>query len=197
MNIVEHLTCKHCNKIYKDPVFLKCCGGNICELDIADLSSKSSNGLFSCPHCNTDLKEEKFQCNTTLKALINQVELHKFKLNPDYVKTLKDFKEKIAKLENIHNDPAYLIYEKILKLKNKVDLDRERAKIEIDHLADGIIQKLKSYEIQLKKEAKSKELIFYYEELLKDMKKELNEYEKCLISLSWIKSEKRKETMLK
>ena len=143
MNIVEHLTCKHCNKIYKDPVFLNCCGGNICKLDIADLLSKSSTGLFSCPHCNTDLKEEKFQLNTTLKVLINQAELHKFKINPDYVKTFKNFKEKIAKLENIHNDPENLIYEKISELKNKVDLDRERAKMEIDQLADGFIEKLK------------------------------------------------------
>ena len=192
MNIVEHLTCKHCNKIYKDPVFLKCCGGNICELDIADLSSKSSNGLFSCPHCNTDLKEEKFQCNTTLKALINQVELHKFKLNPDYVKTLKDFKEKIAKLENIHNDTLFLIYEKISKLKNKIDLDRERAKIEIEQLADGIIKKLNSYEVQFINETKSEELILHYNKLLKGMRNDLSEYEKCLISLNYTDEDRNK-----
>ena len=154
MNIVENLTCKHCNKIYKDPVFLNCCGRNICKIDIADLLSKSSNRLFSCPHCNTDLKEEKFQLNTTLQVLISQAELHQFKLNPDYVKTFKDFKEKIVKLENIQNDPENLIYEKISELKNKADLDREKAK------KAGIIEKLKSYEIQFKNETKSKELFF-------------------------------------
>ena len=190
MNLIENLTCKYCEKIYSEPVFLNCCGKNICKADI-DAISKSSTGSFSCPICNTELKNETFQINQLVQVLIDKTELHKLKIDPAYIKTLNDFKEKLARIENIHKDPLNLIYEKISELKMKVDLDREKAKAEIDRLADDMMTKLNSWESEFKAGSKSNEFLDYYNNLIATMKNNLNEYEKCLESLSFTDEDRK------
>ena len=191
MNLIDNLTCKYCNKIYTEPVFLNCCGQNICKEDI--LLFKSSTGIFTCPICNTAVKRGKFQINQTLQVLIDEAELHKLKLDPGYLKTLNEFKEKLANIESIHKDPLNVIYDKISELKMDVDLDREKAKAEIDTLADDMIAKLNYLEAEFKAESSSKEILSYYDNLIGFMKKELNEYEKHLKSLSYTDEERKKK----
>lgn len=194
MNIIENLTCKHCNNIYKDPAFLSCCGKHICKRDINKLLSKTSTN-FLCPLCDSEVnKNEKFQINETLKVLIEEAELHKLKINPDYINTFKSFKDKIASFENMHNDPLNLIYENIAELKREVDLDRETVKAEIDALADDMHKTLNSYAAQFKKESKSKKFILYYDKMLSDLKNDLNEYEQCLKSLSFTDEDRKNKT---
>ena len=188
MNLIDNLTCKYCNKIYTEPVFLNCCGENICKEDILLFKSP-----FTCPICNTDTKKGKFQINQTLHVLIDEVELHKLKIDPSYLKKLKQFKEKIATIESIHKDPLNVIYEKISELKMDVDLDREKAKAEIDTLADEMITKLNYLEDEFKAESSSKEILSYYGNLIGFMKKELNEYEKHLKSLSYTDEDRKKK----
>ena len=60
MVIKEKLEFKHCNQIYKDPITLICCGGNICKQHINDFFAISNT--FNCPFChqqnqNQDLLE--------------------------------------------------------------------------------------------------------------------------------------------
>ena len=191
MNLIENLTCKHCKKIYTEPVFLSCCGKNICKADI-DVISKFSTGSFSCPICNTTIQNRKFQINETLQVLIDEAELHKIKIDPEYLKTLNDFREKIATIENVHKDPFNVVYEKISELKMKVDLDREKAKAEIDKLADDMMKKLNSWETEFKAQSKSKEILSYYDNVIANMKTNLNEYEKCLKSMSFTDEERKK-----
>ena len=178
MNIIESLTCKFCNEIYKDPVALSCCGKNICKNDIDDL-----NDICACPFCGSEIQSQKLSINETLKIIIDEIELHKLKINPKYESQFKKFKEKIQIVERMHNDPENIIYDKLSELRRLVDLDRENAKLEIDKLADALIKKLVSYEIEFKSECKSKKNMDYYTKLIKSMNSKLNEYEKCLKSL--------------
>ena len=61
---------------------------------------------------------------------------------------MNNFKTEIRNLERILNEPESFIKEKISQLKWEVDLDREKAKSEIDRLSDNMIQQLETYEKQ-------------------------------------------------
>ena len=189
MNLIDNLTCKHCDKIYTEPTFLTCCGNNICKEDI--LLFKSSFGIFRCPICDTSTTNPKFQINQTLQVLIDEAELHKFKLEPSFLKALNEFKEKIVDIESIHKDPFNVIHEKISELKMKVDLDREMAKVEIDRRADNMIDKLNCWEAKFKENSNSKEFLDYYDNVITNAKNNLNDYEKCLKSMSFTDEERK------
>ena len=179
MNIQEDLTCKYCNCIYTDPVSLICCGENVCKKHIDEIFSKKSTQSLKCPLCNSDLPNQTFQINKSLKNLLER-EIHKFKIDPESENLIIKFKQTIQNIESINNDPENLIHEKISELKRQVDLDREK----INVLADSVIKKLDSYENELKKDCKTSSNLDYYGQLVDKMKTQLNEYEKYFKSLN-------------
>jgi len=87
-------------------------------------------------------------------------------------------------------------------LKRLVDLDRENAKVEIDKIADEIIQKLDSYENELKSACKSSANFEYYGKLIANIKADLADHEKFFRSLKNInddrddKSEEVEQTII-
>ena len=114
MNITEILRCKYCNEIYNDPVTLNCCGGNICKKHIDELLSQSS----ACPLCNSDIPNQNSKINKTLKDLVDEVELHKLKIDKmsDYKTVLKTFSQKITNIEGMINDPESFFFNKLSDL---------------------------------------------------------------------------------
>jgi hypothetical protein len=181
MNIIEILRCKYCNEIYNDPVTLNCCGGNICQKHIDELLSQSS----ACPLCNSDIPNQNSKINKTLKDLVDEVELHKLKIDKmsAYKELLKSFEEKIESIELMNKEPDHFINNKFSELRRLVDLDREKAKTEIDTLADDMINELDSCEKELKSDCKSNPNAEYYTSLIKDMRSRSDDYEKFLKSL--------------
>jgi hypothetical protein len=105
------------------------------------------------------------------------------KIDPKYESIIKTLSEKIKQIEILHTDPENFIYNKFNELKRLVDLDRENAKVEIDKIADEIIQKLDSNEKELKGECKSVANLEYYGILIYNMRVDLNDYEKFFKSL--------------
>ena len=191
LNIKKKLECKHCNEIYKQPITLVCCGNVICKQHVQEFISNSSSNKFTCPLCNQENTNQNFNVNTLLQELL-EIELHEFKLNPKYVKTLNDLEVEIKNLESILKEPQNYIYEEINELKRKVDLNREELKSQIDKLADDFIERLKSYETWFKSEYKSNVDLEYYKDLVESSKKQLAEYETCL-NLFSVEIEKRDE----
>ena len=191
LNIKKKLECQHCYQVYKDPIFLLCCGNNICKQHIEEFISKSSSNKFSCPLCNQENSNQTFKVNTLIQELIEN-ELHEFKLNPKYEKTLKNLAVEIKNLESLLKEPQSYIYEEINELKRQVDLNREELKGEIDELADGLIKQLESFEAKFKSECKEKVDLEYYNDLVESSKKQLAEYETCL-NLFSVEIEKRDE----
>ena len=98
LNIKKKLECKHCYQVYKDPITLLCCGNNICKQHIEESISNSSSNKFTCPYCNQENTNQTFKVNTLIQELIEN-ELHEFKLNPKYVKTLNNLEAEIKKIE--------------------------------------------------------------------------------------------------
>jgi len=176
MNIKEDFTCKHCNETFVDPVFLNCCGENICKKHIDESSA------FECPLCQSNIQNQKIQINKVLKNLMER-EILNLKIDPKYETIIKTLNDKIKQIEILHNDPENFIYNKFNELKRLVDLDRENAKVEIDKEADEIIQKLDSYEKEFKRECKSVVNLEYYGILIYNMRVDLNDYEKFFKSL--------------
>jgi DNA repair exonuclease SbcCD ATPase subunit len=182
MNLEEDIKCAICKEILLDPVSLNCCGENVCKKHIDEILSKQPKNDMLCPICNSDIQNQKFHINKAMKSLIER-ELHKIKIDPEHQNVLKSFKEKIKTIESMNSDPENFIYEEFAELKRLVDLDRENAIKEINELADDLINKLKSYENQFKESIKSDSNLVDSKSLVEKMKKELDEYEKCLKSL--------------
>ena len=180
MNIKDDFTCSHCKETYMDPVFLTCCGENVCKKHIDDLLLQTENVL--CMFCDKALPRQEFQINKVLKNLIDR-ELHTVTIDRKYEDVLEQLKKKISQIENMHVDPENVIYTKISELKRQVDLDRENAKLKIDKSADEIIKKLESYRTELKAGCHSISDSEYNAEIVAGMKIKLAEYESILRSL--------------
>jgi hypothetical protein len=181
MNIKDDFTCKHCKETFNDPVSLICCGENVCKKHIDDLLLQTTNVL--CMFCDKPLPKQEFHINKVLKNLIDR-ELHNLTIDRKYQDVLEQLKKKINQMENMHVDPKNAIYTKISELKRQVDLDRETAKLKIDQAAIEIINKLDSYEAELKADCHSINESEYNADLVAKMKIKLAEYESILRSLS-------------
>ena len=189
MNIKEELTCKFCNGIYQNPIALPC-GDNICKHHLEELISNKSSKTFTCPLCNEEnATNQQFKVNKLIQTLVKR-ELHAFELDPKYETVLSSLRIEIEKIAAILKDPENYIYEEISELKRQVDLDRERLKIRIDELADDLIQQLESYEKLFKAEYKANVDLQHYNGLVESSRKQLIEYEQCLIMFS-IKNQER------
>ena len=183
MNMKENLTCKYCYQIYNEPITLTCCGDCLCKEHINDLLSIDDANTFSCPFCNKQNLNQNFRVSKIIQTLLD-IEAHKFTIEPQYERVFNDFKTEIRNLETILNEPENFIYEEIHELKRQVDLDREKAKAEIDILADDFIQQLETHEKQFKAECKSKVDMKDFISLVEASKHQLTEYESCLNFLS-------------
>ena len=189
MNIKEELTCKCCKEIYNHPVILGCCFESICKHHIEELVYSSKT--FTCPLCHQENTNTNFKANKLLEELIKR-DLHQFKINPNNERVLNDLKTAIQNLETEFKDPENMIYEQISDLKMQVDLDRENLKLQIDTLADGLIQQLESHGKRFKTEYKANKYFVFYNDLIELSKKRLAEYEQCL-SLFSVENEKKEE----
>ena len=180
MNIITTLTCKYCNKIFKDPVGLNCCGENICKNDIDELKS---NGNNKCPFGDHEIPSQTFKINKTLQIIIEQMELPKVTINPEYESQFKNFKEKIELVGKMCKEAENTVHEKFSELRRLVDLDKDNAKIEIDRIAACQIKELDAFENQFRSTCKSKVYLDYYDKLIEVLNVRSNEYERCLNSL--------------
>jgi hypothetical protein len=191
MNMKEKLTCKYCNEIFRDPVSLNCCGETICRSHINELLSIDDSNTFTCPFCNHENLNQNFNVNKLIQDLIGN-EIHKFELDPKYVRLLNDLKMEIEKLATLLKDPENYIYEEMNEIKRQVDLDRESLKSEIDKLADGLIRELETCERNFKRDYKININLEDYSALVESSKKQLSECEKFFYLFS-TKNEDREE----
>lgn len=193
MNIKDELTCKYCYEIYKNPIALNCCGENICKQDIDELVlSNNSPNKFTCPLCDQETTNQSFTVNKFMQKMVEN-EFHKFQIDSKYKETFQNLKTEIRNLENILVGRENFIYEEICELKRQVDLDREQLKIQIDNLAEDLIQKLDSFQKRFNIEQKTVDLK-HFKDLVNSSKKQLIEYESCLNFFSTKKVERDEKT---
>ena len=196
MNIEQDMTCNFCNKIYNEPVFLHCCGNNLCQKDINTIiTSIDTSKKAACPFCNTEFENKTFIINRLLKSQIDKRELHNLKLDPQFENTLNNLKDKMNYLEKAEKDPDSIICESISELKRQVDLDREQLKEKIDKQANEIIKKLESFEIEFKIESKTRVKSVFDDDFKKSLSNQLQEYEKTLNSIAKTNEERENKRL--
>ena len=184
MNIKQELTCNYCHEIFQNPILLTCCNESICKAHIEELISSSTSSEFTCPLCNGENQlNSKFNFNKFMQKMLEN-ELHKFKIDSKYKNVFNSLKNEIENLETILNNSDSIIVDKMSELKRQVDLDREQLKIEIDELADGLIQQLQVYEDKFRAEYKKNFELENLNSLAESSRIHLNEYEKVLSSFS-------------
>ena len=179
MNAREKLSCKYCNQIYKAPLTLTCCGGNICKQHIDEFISKNSSNIFLCPLCHNQNSNQNFNINLLIQDFVENG-LSDFEVDSKFKIIFENLKTEIDNLETVLKDPENVIYEEINELKRQVDLEKERLNIEIDERANDLIQQLESYEARFKTEYKTNVNLDHYKSLVESSRKQLEEYEKYL-----------------
>ena len=179
MNIEEDLTCKCCNEIFKNPITLNCCGDNICKKHIEQLITNSTTNQFACPLCNEHNYSHKLKVNNFIQKLIEK-NMHQLKIDCKYEETLNSLNAEVEKFEAILKNPEQVILEEMSELKRLVALDRERLKSEIERRANELIQRLESYEAELKEDYKKKIDYRAFGRLVETAKIQSADYERCL-----------------
>jgi len=182
MNLKEKFNCKYCSEIFKSPVFLGCCGENICKEHIDEIISTHESSK-TCPFCSKDISNQMFHVNKTIVDLI-EMEIDKFKMDSKYENTINEFKKEFESLKYVLNNPELIIKDYFDELKRQVDLDRETIKNHIDTRANTFIDELSSHEETLKLECKSKIDLDFYNQLMNGVEADLDKHDKCLNSFA-------------
>ena len=149
--LLEPLQCTKCFEQLKTPVVLPC-GNAICVNHQNE--DKDENNSIYCSVCDLNhvIPNGGFVRNLALEKLIER-KIDRIDLGDEYRSTyekLEDFSEFFEKLEKLKKDPSGEIYNKISKIRNKIDLKREELKNKIDEDALSIIKQLDEYEAECK-----------------------------------------------
>lgn len=177
-NVNELLKCKFCQQNFKGvPIILSCCGETICSIHLDEINSNNKRKLFNCPCCETehDMENKKFVTNKAVEQLTNS----KFNFGDVYEKAEKECKKlnkTIEKLNHLKTDPKNFVFEYISKLKNQVDLRKEKLKEEIEELSDQMIKKLEDFEKECYENLVKQKLAEKNDALLKKAQKNIGQW---------------------
>ena len=194
MNIKDELTCKQCKNIYNEPIFLYCCSDNICKEHLSSELSNSSLKKITCPFCSTDIDKHGLNVNKLIQKLVEN-ELHNFKTDPKFKDLISDFRNEIQQVKKILNDPENFVYDKLSEIKRQVDLDRENCKTKIDDLANGVIEKLETFEKMFKNGGRMKINSIHFNDLINESEKQLEQNERFINLFSTDNSEREEKSI--
>ena len=173
MNIKVKLECECCNQIYKDPVTLICCGGNICKQHINDFSSISNT--FRCPFCHQQNQNQNLNINKFIQGLLENHLGHKA-----HGQINENLKMEIGNLEKILKHPESYIFKQISELKRQVTAEKEKHLSKIDQLSGDLFRELETYELKFISECRQNIGLEAFKDLLESSKNKLAEFEGCL-----------------
>lgn len=155
MNVVKKaIKCDNCSAILDRPITLPC-GVNVCKKHLVNLV----NGKFSCGTCQVDheIEDKMLNVNKSLELLLN-ANIKSLNLGAKYneaYRTCAQLDKICLDMDRLLLDPSFFIVETVAKLKNRVDLLREKFKLSIDQKADQITQQLDKYVHECKNNLKS------------------------------------------
>ena len=155
-NSSSSFICKYenCNKYFKEPIMLPC-GRSICQEHVTNLINKAkanensntiNDTFFKCNLCQNDhLLVHEYHLNVNLKEVMDQ-DFHLIAnvndKHADMRKLLLNFQSTLDELVKIQDDPESYLNEFMSEQKQKVELQRQELKSQIDSIADDIIKKI-------------------------------------------------------
>ena len=145
------VTCqyKNCKKYFVKPVLLPC-SKSICQEHVKEVTD-SGNKKLKCEFCKQEhqIPVDGFPTNTELEQILI-MKLHLNENQKSAINSLIKFELIIKEAEKVHKDPESDIYQHFAKLKNEIDLERERLKLQIDKIALDMIDQIVQYEKECK-----------------------------------------------
>jgi hypothetical protein len=117
---------------------------------------EKQTALHLCIQCedNHAIPSEGFPPILALKGTLNTHIEQLLNVCPEYEQpflTCENLRIQLADYRDLRNDPMNYIYKKIAKLKRKVDVLKEKAKLRFDDSANEIVDTLIEYEQECKK----------------------------------------------
>lgn len=147
------IKCKICNQTYESPIILPCFK-TVCSKHVFNdiIISK-----YSCQLCNQehDTLADQFPSNEDIAQLIKITERNTtisaitFGNECSRAKKLcKELETHLNEADLLSKDPSFYVFEYYDKLKNEIDLNKERRLKEIEEQHEKLIDHLKSIEIK-------------------------------------------------
>lgn len=147
MNIIkEKFTCKICNKIFKEPVFLPC-HNSMCKAHVDEVK-KGKKEKIECMFCKEqhEIPSTGFKLNDIINDIIEK-DGHLDENEKQAKANVKTKLDELFKLKNetekLQNDVELAASEQFMNIINILELKRDELKIEIDNVADNLISQTK------------------------------------------------------
>lgn len=157
--IKESLTCKICNRILNEPVFLPC-HKTLCRLHInSEYDSNTNKFIYKCFFCNEEhiIPDLGFETNEMAHNFIKSLS----HLSDNEKQTKLSIETKLAESSSLLDEFArkepelkLLNFEHFSNMRAEIDAKRDKLKLEIDALADRMINQTELYEYKCKEKLK-------------------------------------------
>ena len=189
--IKETLTCKVCNNILKQPVFLPC-HKTLCQTHIDPVEK-----YLKCFFCNElhDIPLEGFKPNEMARNLISSnthlsEQERKYKTNLD--ESLEKLQKKYEEFMQIEPQLKTLNFEHFTHIRDTINEQRDKLKLEIDHMAEQMLKQTEFFEFKCKENLKQitkLDMLALNKERFRQIANELeDEFQRTTLNLKAIES---------
>ena len=169
------LTCKYCNNIYSDPIYLPC-HKTMCRMHIDELRKENKTGSIKCVFCKNEheIPAKGFERNEMALGFLNsRISITKqvSELKVELEKAFDEANEIIKEFEKEQRQIELFAADHFIGIRNKIDAQKESVKLQIEKIADKMKYEIDECESIYKEKIKS----FKAEEILnKDKLKKLS-----------------------
>ena len=111
---------------------------------------RQSNNTFKCHFCNDqhDIPSDGFPPNYDYINALN-LDLHLSDKAKEVKKLLRKFKENKKELQKLNNSPDEYVSKYFANLMSRIELQREKLKLRVDNMSDELLEKVKTFELNL------------------------------------------------
>ena len=169
------LTCKYCNNIYSDPIYLPC-HKTMCRHHVDELRKENKSASIKCVFCKNEheIPLKGFEKNEMALGFLNsRISITKqvSELKVELDKAFDEASEVIKEFEKEQKQIELFAVDHFLGIKNKIDSQKDSVKLQIEKIAEKLKHEIDECESIYKEKIKS----FKAEEILsKDKLKKLS-----------------------
>ena len=153
------LTCKYCNNVYNNPIYLPC-HKTMCRAHVNELSKDNKMSAIKCFFCKSEheIPPNGFLENEMATGFLNsRITLTKqateYKIELD--KAFTEVNEVVKEFEKELNQMEAFSAEHFLGIRNKIDEQKNSVKLQIDKIVDKMKQEVDECESVYKEKLKS------------------------------------------
>lgn len=141
-NMKINVICKICNQVFNEPVNLPC-NNIVCKSHLTDLNNEN------CSFCQNrhELSTNEAKSNEMISQILNKsfyLTNEEIELQQKVTSLFDEIKIKSETLRNKEPVIEVLCYDHFASIINKIDRKKEELKIEIDDLADNLLNRVKN-----------------------------------------------------